>query len=110
MLHNHEFLFVTGKYCIYIPTHCFQFAYATQSLVFICHRQILHLYTYSLFSICICYTIMSFYLSQVNIAFIYLLIVFNLHMLHNHEFLFVTGKYCIYIPTHCFQFAYATQS
>ena len=53
---------------------------------------------------------MSFYLSQVNIAFIYLLIVFNLHMLHNHEFLFVTGKYCIYIPTHCFQFAYATQS
>ena len=27
-------LFVTGKYCIYIPTHCFQFAYATQSLVF----------------------------------------------------------------------------
>ena len=83
MLHNHEFLFVTGKYCIYIPTHCFQFAYATQSLVFICHRQILHLYTYSFF---------------------------NLHMLHNHEFLFVTGKYCIYIPTHCFQFAYATQS
>ena len=27
-------LFVTGKYCIYIPIHCFQFAYATQSLVF----------------------------------------------------------------------------
>ena len=26
----------------------------------------------------------TFYLSQVNIAFIYLLIVFNLHMLHNH--------------------------
>ena len=26
-------LFVTGKYCIYIPSHCFQFAYATQ-LVF----------------------------------------------------------------------------
>ena len=49
MLHNHEFLFVTGKYCIYIPTHCFQFAYATQSLVFICHRQILHLYTYHCF-------------------------------------------------------------
>ena len=38
------FLFVTCKYCIYIPTllqyfhlsqkHCFQFAYATQSLLF----------------------------------------------------------------------------
>ena len=28
-------LFVTGKYCIYIPSHCFQFAYVTQSLVFI---------------------------------------------------------------------------
>ena len=27
-------LFVTGKYRIYIPIHCFQFAYATQSLVF----------------------------------------------------------------------------
>ena len=27
-------LFVTGKYCIYIPTHCFQFACATQPLVF----------------------------------------------------------------------------
>ena len=26
-------LFVTGKYYICIPTHCFQFAYATQSLV-----------------------------------------------------------------------------
>ena len=27
-------LFVTGKHCIYIPTRCFQFAYATQLLVF----------------------------------------------------------------------------